>query len=600
MRPPHAGLPGSSLLGLLLLAFVAGCAYYNTFFLAKKYYNEGTKAQGRSLSETPTPDAVAKYEAAIRQCDKLFAGYPKSDYMDDATYYKAASLYGKGDYVGAIRMLDGFEVKFPKSPYIPDARFTEGLSLYRRKEYVNADSLFQECDSLYPKFDRRWELYFYAGQCQSQLRNYPAATVWYGRAIGVAKNRRQNSDALRRDGDAFLSGDRPDTAAALYAQCLEIEERGIQRLDVAFSRAAALQEMGQYQQALDFLEEWKVFAYQEKRLGELDLRVFECLAALGRVEEAIQGYQRLVKEYPSSNVAFEAQFQIGYLYESKLSDYEAAGREYEKLRSQTGNQFGIQANRRAQNLATLQRFRQALAADTTRARAHAAFLLAEFYYFQMEKSDSALDQYHLVEREFPHSVYAPKSAFARLWITAYDRKDTLAAQAMTDTIASEYRGTRYAESALYFWKQWSGRDDERTALFDSLFENPDTSRMAEFEPEPVLPDTLRFPRSPAAIAMSAAERARTDSLRIVAQAVQDSLRLHPGGTLPQGVAAMPVGPPAPGAVLGPVAATIPDSSPATGGPGTVATPGSGKAAGAAPADSTSPDTTALPVASPSR
>ncbi|HEY6052074.1 MAG TPA: tetratricopeptide repeat protein [Thermoanaerobaculia bacterium] len=483
MRPFHAGPSGLRILGLVLLIAASGCAYYNTFYLAKKYYREGTRAQEKSLTDEPSPEAATKYDLVIRQCTKVLTDYPKSKWVDDASYMMGAALYGKRDYAAAMTRFQEFPTKFPKSPYLADARYMEGLSQYRRKEYLVADSIFRDVDTRFPKFPRRWELYYYAGETQSQLKYYAAAAYWYDRALSAAKARHEHSDALRRLGDTYVLADRPDTAVVLYARCLKVEDRGKTRLDVAFSRGDALRKMRKYQEALDFFQEWKVFASAESREGELGLRIYECMALLGRVNEAIGGYRNLIQKFPRTSVAYDAQFRIGYLYESELQDFDGAAREYDLLRNSPQSEFSTQALRRAQNLSTLRQFRTALASDTTQTRAGAAFMMAELYYFQLEKPESALIQYRRVEWEFPRSVYAAKSAYARLWIAAHDRGDTLGAMALTDSIAKRYRGTRYAESALYLWKRWSGRTDARTALFDSLLANPDTSRAAWFEPE---------------------------------------------------------------------------------------------------------------------
>ncbi|HEY6221669.1 MAG TPA: tetratricopeptide repeat protein, partial [Candidatus Eisenbacteria bacterium] len=483
MRPFHAGPSGLRTLGLVLLVAASGCAYYNTFYLARKYYREGTRVQERSLTDEPSPEAATKYDLVIRQCTKLLSDYPKSKWVDDASYMMGAALYGKRDYLAAIKRFEEFPTKFPNSPYVADARFMEGLSHYRRKEYVDADSIFRDVDTRFPKFPRRWELYYFTGETQSQLKYYSAAEYWYDRAIGAAKARHERSDALRRLGDAYVRAARPDTAVVLYARCLKVEDRGKQRLDVALARGDALRDMHHYQEALDFLQEWKIFAIAENREGELGLRINECLALLGRSNEAIGGYRNLVQKFPRTPVAYEAQFRIGYLYESAFQDFDSAAREYDVLRTQPQSEFSSQALRRAQNLSTLRQYRAAMASDTTQARASAAFLMAELYYFQLEKPDSAVMHYRSVEWEFPRSVYAAKSAYARLWIMTHDRNDTLAAMALTDSIVAKYHGTRYAESALYLWKRWSGRSDQRTALFDSLLANPDTSRAGWFEPE---------------------------------------------------------------------------------------------------------------------
>ncbi|HEX7077733.1 MAG TPA: tetratricopeptide repeat protein [Candidatus Eisenbacteria bacterium] len=487
MRTPLRGAAGPRLLGIVLLALVAsGCAYYNTFYLAKRYYKEGQKAEEKSVSESTSPEALAKYESTIRQCTKVIADYPKSKYVDDALYLMGAALYGKGDYTGSIRRLDDLVSRFPKSPYVPDARFVQGLAYLKRKDYDLADSVFHAVDAAYPNFPRKWELYFNEGENKVLQDQIPAALWWYRRAIGVAKERRQRSDALRRAGDALFTAQNMDSAQVVYGECLKAEDRPGKRLDVALSRGEALRELKRYQEALDFLNQWRAPAQAENREGEVYIRIYDLMALLGRPNDAVAGYRKLVENYAHTNVAYEAQFQIGYLYETALSNLDQAGKEYDKLRPEAESEFKSQASRRSASLASLKQYQQALEADTTGARARSAFRVAELYYFELGKADSAIYQYRLVERDFPNSVFAPKSAYARLWIAAYDRNDTLGAMSLADSIAEQYRGTRFAESALYLWKRWSGRSDERTALLDSLLAHPDTSAASKYieEPEP--------------------------------------------------------------------------------------------------------------------
>lgn len=535
MRQRFGGSSYPWTLGLLLLLAGGGCAYYNTFYLAKKNYREGVKAQERSLSEAPAQEAIGRYDVVIRQCQKILQEYPKSKYVDDSAYMMGASYYGKGDYSNAIQRLTSFAAKYPKSPYRADARFTEGLARYRRKEFVEADSIFREIEGTYPNFSRRWELYFYSGETQAQLKRYVPASHWYRLALDKAEGRREKSRTLRRLGDAYLDGDRPDSAQSTYAECLKVEERGPQRVDAAIARGDALRQLGRYPEALQFLQDWHVFAAQEGREGDVLLRIYDVMALMGKTQEALRGYNDLVTKFPRTAVAYEAQFQIGYLYETNLQDLDQAGREYDKLKSQPTSEFQQQAMRRSQSLAALRTYRTALASDTTGARAHAAFMVAELNYFQLGKPDSAIAQYQLVESEFPHSIYAAKSAYARLWITTQDKGDTLEAMRIADMMGQRYRGTPFAESALYLWKQWSGRTDERTALLDSLLANPDTSQVVAFEPEMV--DSLGAPvdsslMRPQTYAMTPADSARMDSLRLHALSVREQYMREHGGQRP--------------------------------------------------------------------
>ncbi len=544
MQTPRSKPPGFRIIASILLVAFSGCAYYNTFYLAKRYYREGQKAQERSVTDEPSPEAKQKYDAAARQCAKILVDYPKSKWADDAIYLMGASLYGKGDYAAAIKKFGELRANAPKSPFVPDSKLVEALSRLRGKEYLEAQALFHEVESQYPSFKRKWELYYYGGECEVGLKNYPGALVWYARAVKEADQKRERADALRRTGDALFESERYDSAQAVYAQCIKVEERGGRRLDVALRRGESLERLKRFDDALALYQYWKPYAANENRGGEFSLRIYGCLALLGRVNEAIGGYRNLIQESAHTPLASEAQFRLGYLYEAQLGDLDAAGREYEKLKSEGGmSEFQTQAARRYSNLNTLKQYRQTLLSDTTQSRARAAFLLAELYYFQLEKLDSALVQYSTVEYSFPKSAYAPKSAFARLWIQTHDLQDTAAAAALTDTIAARYRKTRYAESALYLWKRWSGRSDERTALLDSMVANPDTTLLRERMEELLRATLVGTPQiadssgAPAPNATTPAQEARLDSLAAYTRDLHRAIRQ--GRVPPNGAPTLP-------------------------------------------------------------
>ena len=77
--------------GLFLLS---SCAYYNTFFNAKKYFREANKlplVKGRSSSE-----ANKKYNKAIKKCGIIITDYKNSKYVDDAVFMLGKIFYFKG------------------------------------------------------------------------------------------------------------------------------------------------------------------------------------------------------------------------------------------------------------------------------------------------------------------------------------------------------------------------------------------------------------------------------------------------------------------------------------------------------------------------
>ena len=212
------------LVPVVLLAF-SGCAYYNTFYLAKRYYKDAQKEQERSVSEGTAIGAAAKYEQVIRQCTKILTEYPKSKWVDDATFLMGSSLYGKGDYAGAIRRMDELEAKFPKSPFVPEARLVKGLAHYRRKDYAEADSIFRASMPL-PQVREALGLYFTRERTRGAA-DYGSALACR-RSIQAADNRRERSDSLRTHGRRSLRVGEM-TAPSSGTTSVDIEERPKER-----------------------------------------------------------------------------------------------------------------------------------------------------------------------------------------------------------------------------------------------------------------------------------------------------------------------------------------------------------------------------------
>src|SRR5262249_33850407 len=75
----------------------SGCAYFNTFYSAKKSFDAAEKLY-RNPDDRATSQQVALYDQALKSATKLVVSYPKSKYVDDAVLIMGRSLLGKGDY----------------------------------------------------------------------------------------------------------------------------------------------------------------------------------------------------------------------------------------------------------------------------------------------------------------------------------------------------------------------------------------------------------------------------------------------------------------------------------------------------------------------
>ena len=72
--------PALFLVLAILLALSAGCAYYNTFYNARRYFSEGEElGKDVDLRNQPTSSQKNKYQNCIYKCELVLEEYPDSD-----------------------------------------------------------------------------------------------------------------------------------------------------------------------------------------------------------------------------------------------------------------------------------------------------------------------------------------------------------------------------------------------------------------------------------------------------------------------------------------------------------------------------------------
>ena len=83
-----------------VILFSFSCAYYNTFYLARKDFNKAEE----NRRNTPNPQVqTALYTEAIKKASKLLEFYPKSKWVDDALLLIGKSYYYQAEFTKAER-----------------------------------------------------------------------------------------------------------------------------------------------------------------------------------------------------------------------------------------------------------------------------------------------------------------------------------------------------------------------------------------------------------------------------------------------------------------------------------------------------------------
>ena len=193
------------------------------------------------------------------------------------------------------------------------------------------------------------------------------------------------------------------------------------------------------------------------RYGRLLTRMGTVHLRAGRLQDALGAYQRVARDYPHDQIAGEAQFRIGYAYETLGDDFDLARSEYQRVKDQVGQVgFGAQAMDRLHNLDRIAQFRGA-GSDSAGKQIEAAFLVAEQYLFELEKPERALEEYRKIAERFAGTPAAAKALDAEAWVLSRKLDRKAEADSLFWLVVHDYPATE-AQLAARDYLEMSGKE----------------------------------------------------------------------------------------------------------------------------------------------
>ncbi|MFI5372280.1 MAG: tol-pal system YbgF family protein [Candidatus Eisenbacteria bacterium] len=491
------------------LVLLGSCAYYNTYFMAKRYYSQATMGLPYAVDK-PDPGRLPNFGKSVDYCKKLLANYPKSKYVDDAYLLWARGLIGKDDPGAAVDMLRTFTDRYPKSPLRAEATFFLGLAYRLTHKYTEAVTSLEDYRRLAPKGDLVPYALLEESRALSSLRRFDDAAavadtlaerfpkhVLHDRALlARADARLAIGDYQRARGDYHTLGARADNDEDRFrwmlkeADCLEAgheydESLALLRDAISHEREPVLSDTTG-KPGLGFVptsanpigDHW----------GQLKLRIGSVYTLMSRQPEALAAFNDVLLHYWRTPLAAEAQYRIGYLYEVVADDFDAARREYNKVKDQSvSSVYAAQATQRMQNLDRLAQFRVA-GGDSVAKAAEASFMRAELYLFQNDKPQRALEEYRSVSDRFSGTPWDAKAKLAQAWVLSHRMRDSTAADSLLWVIVRDHPATEAQLAARDYLEAWG------ETVPDSLIKMPEHPLLAVTDSVALTPPPGTDPR----------------------------------------------------------------------------------------------------------
>lgn len=431
------------------LFLLSGCAYFNTYYNAKKLYNS---VNNRHTDFPDTTIASQSEKSDLTKAVDKFAAvalkYPNSRWALPSLYYMGNSYLLSRDYDKAARKYQEIWQYYPNSKYADMAQFNNALISFNLQEWDRTIWSLTQIKSN-DKIIVERSAFLEALAVQS-IPDYKGAAIRWERFLlkyyksDLANKARFNFAVCLSENAEYSN------AARELEMILGKRIRSDFRYQVSMKLGQNYQITGQYQKALALYKKLHQKQTIKERIAEVEIEIANCLSHLLPTEKAVQQYQDLATKYSKTETASIALFRIAEIYENR-QELDSAFTYFNKARNEVSvSRIKEQALKRSVDISLLKAYRLQSGQEATEQSAKLQFLMAEHYLFGLNKPDSAFANYFRVARDYSDQPLAAKAWFAAGWTALKFLSDSAKADSIFYVLIEKYPVTRYANGARSF------------------------------------------------------------------------------------------------------------------------------------------------------
>jgi tetratricopeptide (TPR) repeat protein len=306
-----------------------GCAYFNTFYNAKRYFNKGYRAVEKSMIKgsasgvSSASVGKADFEKSVDKSLKLLDFYPNCKYVDDALLLLGRGYYHMGENQMALRRFQEMLDRFPESELRFDAELGMAKAYVAMKQFDDAESILSGVINQKITEKQKAEAFFYRGKFFETKKEFQKAVEAYEEVIKTG-DKTLRIDAQYAVGDNCDSLKAFDRSVKAFRQVIRLDPQPEMRFNVEFRLAVALRKNGEYDEAIKTLERLLGDEKNREHEAEMRLEIGDGLAGKGDIEGAITTYRDVIQLKQKPEFTAKAYYALGDLYQNRRRDYNRA------------------------------------------------------------------------------------------------------------------------------------------------------------------------------------------------------------------------------------------------------------------------------------
>ena len=457
---------------MVLLFVFSSCAYFNTFYNARQYFEQAEKQRLEKAGESIPPGAIDAYGKVIDKSQHVIDKYPDSKLVKEALLLIGMSRFHRKEYRIAETVFKQYVEKYADD--VDQAEYWLALCKWKLGKPQPALNVLQSM--LETATDKNFisSIYLSKAEINLDIDNSKLALEYLVLAAETNKDRDERGQIYYRIAELAYNAEDYEQALSANTEVVKNSTSKKRKEEANLQIVRIHRLLGNWDTVKDLIKSMLLDETFKTIHGDLDLELVKLYQMDGLMEEAITRIESIKEDYKNSKTSAEAYYIHG---EIALYDYwnlddakkyfEWVTREYrQSIYTSTANLRAKEITKYQESLEeittlddqilltiavldsliddSLKSVREKEVNNSRISIASHLYNLGELEAFHFKRQDSSMTHFQRIVDEFPETDYYPKSLFALYYIN-FSTGDTITAEIYSKRILDELPSSEYAD-----------------------------------------------------------------------------------------------------------------------------------------------------------
>ena len=396
---------------LCLLLFLKGCAYFNTFYNAEEHFETAERIRIENLGNQMPSRAIQEYGRAIEKSEKVLREYSDSRYVKDARLLKGKSHYFRREYDSAVSI---FNQLIQEEGFNYEAKYWLALCKWRDLKPKPAINDLEDLISKVESDEFKSRIFLSLGEIYLSIDNSELAFDNFDKGANLSKNRLLREQVYFQIAEISFKKTDFDKALESYQKVLSNTVSITRIQDSNLKMVQIYRLRGELEKSASKIQELIIDEDFSSIKSDLDLELTKIEFDRGKIDFAIQNYDRIGKDYPNTQTAIESYYLLSEIYlRSPNVDFEKVQFFMnESMRQNTNSPIKQIIDKRRNDVDTLIKLDVKLKELEKSERAKNLFFSGQILAFNLAKYDESKLYFEEIINEYQSSNYFQQSLFA--------------------------------------------------------------------------------------------------------------------------------------------------------------------------------------------